>query len=170
MVHRKQKQCAWEGCEVQWDAKGERGCGKKKWCDKHKLLVLQQYRKKYYQNNKTAFKRRQTEWNLGNRERYLECQAVYRDKNRERINEKARMGNRERYLECQAVYRDKNRERINEKARKYYHAHKQERINKYSTTKEYIKAKNLRHYRENRDAILAKRRERWHKTKDLNKG
>jgi hypothetical protein len=139
----KQKQCAWDGCEVQWDAKGERGNGNKKWCDKHKLLVLQQYRKKYYQNNKAAFKRRQTEWNLGNRERYLECQAVYRDKNREIINEKAR---------------------------KYYHARKQERINKYSTTKEYVKAKNLRHYHENREAIKAKRRERYHKTKDLNKG
>jgi hypothetical protein len=115
----------------------------KKWCDKHKLLVLQQYRKKYYQNNKAAFKRRQTEWNLVNREQYLKQQQGYRDKNREIINEKAR---------------------------KYYHARKQERINKYSLSKEYIKAKNLKHYRENRDAILAKRRERWHKTKDLNKG
>ena len=139
----KQKQCAWDGCEVQWDAKGERGCGNKKWCDKHRPLVLKRSRANYYQNNKEAFKRRQTEWNLVNREQYLKQQQGYRDKNREIINENAR---------------------------KYYHARKQERINKDSLSKEYIKAKNLRYYHENREAIKAKRRERWHKTKDLNKG
>jgi len=145
----KQKQCAWEGCEVQWDAKGERGCGNKKWCDKHRPLVLKRSRAKYYQNNKQAFSMRQKKYNEENREQYLKQQQEYRDRNRERINEKAR---------------------------KYYHAHKKERMKKYSLSKEYITARNLRYYRKNRDEILRKRRERWklreryHKSKGLNKG
>lgn len=143
MGSRKIKFCAYPGCEKYWDAKGDRGCGNKKWCEEHRLEIQRKGGREYYHKNK---------------ERCLMTSAKWRKENPEKRRA------------AQKSWYQNNKEKAAEYQRNYYLAHRKERINKYSTTKEYIIEKNMRYYKENRELILAKRRERYWRSKHLNKG
>jgi len=81
--------CEYGSCRVEWDAKGIRGCGSKRYCDEHRPLVRKATAARYYQRNKPAFKERQKNWQSKNLEQFRETQLKYREKNRQSLRDKS---------------------------------------------------------------------------------
>ena len=83
--------------------------------------------------NKRVEGRTSKEWGQDNKDRVLEHKQKYREKNREKLLEKAKENyqeNREKRLEQAKQYREQNKKMISEKNKKWYQSNKEKLLDK----------------------------------------
>jgi hypothetical protein len=75
-------------------------------------------------------------------------------------------GNKNKYKENHAKWRQENKQRISEKSNEYYLKNKDLLMQRYYDNKEEILKKRAKHYVENKERLLAKHREYYRQNED----